>query len=187
MDRVKKGALALCDNSQSMRIRRSPRRGRRRTCAMATVVAVLLVYFNIAALFRSSGMRVELPRPWFASSLFQIFSLFGYYTEENYGYELQVRRAGEVDGWYEINPYDFFPQTLGEANRRLNFYSYHGQSERKARTYGVMADRIKLRHNRVHPDEPIDRVQIYLVEWPKSSDGYMAKYDSRKWRVLYDG
>lgn len=98
-----------------------------------------------------------------------------------------MRRSGEVDGWFEINPYDFFPQTLGEANRRLNLYSYHGQTERKARTYGVMADRIKLHHNRAHPDEPIDRVQLYLVEWPKSSDGYMAQYDSRKWKVLYDG
>lgn len=169
-------------------LRSAPRKtGRHRNCILATVVAGLLIYLNAASLLQACRVRIDLPRPWYASRLFQVFSLFGYYTKNNYGYELQVRSAEDTDNWFELNPYEFFPQTLGEANRRLNFYSYHSQPERKSATYRVMADRIKVRYNRAHAEESIDRVQIYLVEWPKSPDGFKSRYGERKWRVLYDG
>jgi hypothetical protein len=151
----------------------------------------LLLYLNAASLLEAAGARVHLPRPWYASRPLQIFSLFGYYVTENFGYEAHGRPVSEKNKeepeWIEIDPYSFFPQTLGEANRRLLLFSFQGDLERKRKTYPMMAERMKALYNRSHPDNPIDRIQLYEVRWPVSPLGFRAEYAKRTWTVLHDG
>ena len=111
-----------------------------------------------------------------------MFSLFSHSTPVVYGFEARARLA-QPEGyqgrekWILLSPYEFFPQAGGEPNRRLNLHSFARHTpEERARRYAVyqeMVARMKVLHERRF-DESIDRIQLYYLEWPKSSDGYFA-------------
>lgn len=163
---------------------KSRRLGFVRRTAVGAVVGIVF-YLNAAALLSSSGVRIDLPRPWYADRLFQIFSLFSYYTSNNYGFEAVARVAGSADSphgerWIPIDLYEYFPQTVGEANRRLFQYSFRNAPARKQAGHYAMIDRIKVLHNREPGGERIDRIRFYRLSWPKSTKGYRGEYDSRR-------
>lgn len=155
---------------------------------LALVLIIALIYFNVAALLSSSRIRIDLPRPAWARRVFEIFSLFSYYQTTNYGFEAVGRVAGSDDHsdgerWIAIDPYPYFPQVLGEANRRLYFFGVR-DVERKKYLYIDMLNRIKRLHERDSPDAPVDRIRLYMTSWPMSTQGYWTEYESRTRQLI---
>lgn len=165
------------------------RRGRR---IVATLVLVGLVYANVSSIIESPRIPFHPPRTWYVKHLFRMFSLFSHTTKFVYGFEARARVAGTGPGegeWILLNPYLFFPQGGGEPNRRMNLHSFpRGTPPRDARrhkTYQEMVARMKVLYARWHPDEPIDRIQLYYMSWPKSPDGYRARIaEAEKYLII---
>ena len=158
---------------------------------LPAALALVLVYLNLAALFTSCGIRIELARPWYLHRPFQIFTLFSYYTSTNYGFEAVARVAGSGDSadgerWIPIDLYAYFPQVTGEANRRIYQDSFLHDPARQRKGQAYVLERIKALHNRNHPDLPIDRIRMYLLSWPKHTTGYKGHYDQRERRLMLE-
>lgn len=156
---------------------------------LPSIIVVGVFYFNIAALFPSVGIRIELPRPRFADRLFRMFGLFSYYKTSNHGFEALGRLTGsenddEGERWTPIDVYQFFPRTLGEANRRIYLYGIRDDPQRKQRVYHQMLERMTRRHNRHHPDQSVDQMRLYMTNWPLSTRGYWAEFESRKRELI---
>jgi hypothetical protein len=170
----------------------------RRNLVNLLIAAVL--YFNLAALLLACNIRFPsrwesiggaLPNHWSTQRLFQMFSLFGGITQYSVFYsawgsrqELAVAPAEPGPDLIDLDVYRYFPQTLGEANRRLGFATFYTDEERVTRSYRRMADTIQRWHAREHPEDGVVQVFIYKHWWPKSELGYHHLEDQRGTRLV---
>ena len=162
---------------------------------LVNLLIAAIVYFNLAALILASGFRFSSPWPevagplpnhWVTQRMFQMFSLFGGITRHSVAYSAYGVReslgsapAEPTEDMLDLDIYRYFPQTLGEANRRLGLLTYVGDDERLDRGYQRMAETIRRWHNRTHPAEEVAQVFIYQHWWPKSEQGYYHFQDQR--------
>jgi hypothetical protein len=161
--------------------------------APPTVMIFALFYLNIASIIQAARTRVRLPQPTATDHLFRMFSLFSGYTTRNKSYEAEASIADTEDEtgeprWIPIDLTLYFPQVHGEANRRINLHSVsRDNAEKRQRDYARLVDVIRLRHNREHPDLPIDRLRIYLITWPKDKQGRWERFEERQRVLVYSG
>jgi len=160
-----------------------------------TVVLVGLLYANTSSILETAGIPIDPPRTWYVKHLFRMFRVFSRTTERVYGYEARARLARALgdDGpevWIELDPYAFFPQAGGEPNRRLSLSNFPQRTAveraRRQTTYREMVQRMKALHTRWHPEQPIDRIQLFYLTWPKSEDGYRSHIDEAERRLVID-
>jgi hypothetical protein len=117
--------------------------------------------------------------PYF-SNLFRIYSVFS-------GTQLLNRRyvamgACDTTSTAKVNLHieNYFPQSHGEANRRMGFMGAINRRKMMDTGYNQMAKNIKAIYNSQHPDKPLQRVVIYLLYWPSDHRGYYYNFNNSK-------
>lgn len=141
-----------------------------------SVLAALLVYFNVAALNAQFAANFPgIPALPVIDLLVDPFFLFGMFN----GYE---RTASELtiqglrgDDWQALSAREFLPGPPAEhalwtqASRKLGeLLPERVVLKERAR----FLERIQARHNRLHPERTVARVRIGILSWPKSSQDH---------------
>ena len=165
-----------------------------------SLLLAALVYFNVAALLlvcevrlpklfqiSSRPTRGPLPNHWATERLFRMFNLFMRWDWYNsgfgaYGMRKQLRHPPAVPNasMIDLDIYRYFPQSLGEANRRVFLTSYRRDKKRVSREYLQMADIIQRLHNEAHPEDPVEQVAIYHYRWRKTKHSYKSMFGKRE-------
>lgn len=160
---------------------------RRARWVLPTVVILSTFYLNIAGILQSARLHIDLPRPRQAREFYRMFGLFAHYSKWNFAFEAEGRVAtADQSRWISLDLYEYFPAGQGAANRRLKLPSR--TATEKTADFRRIMQVIKQRYNNTHPAEPIDRVRIQSVYWPKSIQGYMHRHNERKRRsILAEG
>jgi hypothetical protein len=85
------------------------------------------------------------------------------------------RGTKEGSPWVEISDVKkFFPYPLGETYLRLDMEWHKLLGEKTAEAaFDSLAAKIRERYNREHPNQPLSKVAIYMVWWPRSEKGYL--------------
>ncbi len=160
-----------------------------------SAVALLIAYGNLAVILHPSkfglGTLPGLPRPPAIHDAFLVTGMFNSYTEENLELFLEGETTGEGSTrtrWMAISVSEHFPQRRAVAYTQLfaphHWDMYGPEAQREA--WAGMARRIRARHNRLHPDQPVARVRFGTNVWPQHPAGYDAarrpgQTDRRLW------
>jgi hypothetical protein len=163
-----------------------PRAGGRRL--VLSLLALGLLYANVAAIFNPSLGKVGLPKfpiPDSVRDPFVIFGVFSYYETNNQ--ELTIwgladnPRTGEKY-WKQLPSYDYFPYSRGEQASRMWAERQYNSQGRKARwaAWQFMGTRIMERYNREYPTDPIEKVAFQSLTWPRSTQGFYASQSTRQ-------
>ena len=150
-----------------------------------------VIYMNIAALLYVSSTRIDLPNHWVTLRLFSMFNLFDRWSTQNYGFEIRALVDDTTDDEPAqprvIDPYLYFPQTRGEANRRLNMLSYGRHQHRKDKAYQELIEDIRRLHQREHPQDVVERMHLIMLQWPADPAGHEAGIEYAKHIPLAEG
>ena len=153
--------------------------GRVRRLALAACMFVV-VYGNLAVTFqpRKLGLGRQpfglwLPRP--LHDAFLLPGMFSGFFGHAFDYVLEGRAA---DGrWMRLPIKEHFPLRHGVTYTQL-WAPHHREMfgpSRQREIWAAYAQQIRRRHNRLHPDLPIERVRFGVEHWPLSSQGYRAR------------
>lgn len=140
-----------------------------------TLLAASIVYLNIAALnaqFAANYAHVPaLPVIDLLADPFFLFGMFNGYQREVQELALQGQREG---AWVPLAAAEFFPGPAHEhalwaqASRRVGeLLTPRAIVRERAR----FLERIRLRHNALHPERRVERVRVGFLTWPKSRAG----------------
>lgn len=147
-------------------------------------IAIGLLYGNAtvvlqpAALMRA-GLRI--PTPAFVRDAFLMTGMFSSYSTWNGDFFIAGLRtrsgAAEDRGrWISLPLHDHFAQRHGVTFTQMflaHVWDVQGPVA-QAHAWKFLARKIRERHNRLHPEHPVTRVQFGSVEWPQSPAGYRA-------------
>jgi hypothetical protein len=164
-----------------------------------SLIALLVIYGNVAVIFNPEKLGLRdwpaLPRPFALQDAFLIAGMFSGYSDFNFDFVLFAERTEEgraVDrgAWIELPLAEHFPQRYPIVYTQL-FASHHwdmlGESAQQV-AWARLAAKIKARHNRLHPDARIARLQIGTINFPQSPNGYRAaKTANDTWSELWYG
>jgi hypothetical protein len=161
----------------------------KRICASA--IALVVVYGNLAVTFQPQKLGITawsgLPRPFVVQDAFLIPGMFSGFTPFNFEYFIEGERARDRR-FVPLRLEEYFP--LRYALTYTQLFAAHqwdmlGPSAQRA-AWATLAKKIKARHNRLHPSEPIARLRFGVLTFPQSKDGYRAGKDQgRTWRYLW--
>ena len=150
-------------------------------------LGALILYGNVAVIFQPAmlglGGLPRLPLPFVLEEAFLLPGMFGGYATEHSRCLIEgLRSAGQgQQGWLAIPVQEHFPERLAVASLQLSAVRFRealGRSGQQ-RAWRMMARKIRLRHNRLHPDRQVERVRFGVMRWPQSADGYWALARSR--------
>jgi hypothetical protein len=145
-----------------------------------SVLTLALGYTNVAILASvtderlATGMRLPLASA--PAAFLNVFPVFQYFLRYNMEFELEGRRA-DAATWVRLDLAEYFPFRRGELHARLltdALYAYGGEAARQ-RAWDFMARKLQARHNRLHPDAPVDAIRLRQLRWPRSIEGYRAQ------------
>jgi len=147
-------------------------------------IAIALLYGNATVVLQPPGFRgtpLELPTPAFVRDAFLITGMFSSYSAVNTDFMLnglrtQDGRSHDRGHWIALPLRDHFTQRHGVTFTQL-FAAHAWDAQGKAaqaRAWAVLARKIRERHNRLHPDARVQRVQLGALEWPQDARGYRA-------------
>ncbi len=154
----------------------------------AILATVALFYFNVDALSSTLGLRFKpiidgspghLPNHWTFSNLFKVFDVFDRWSTTNYGFRAygsfkhyDTMPILPTENMVDLNVYDYFPQILGEANRKIWLQPYRRDYRKLTAVYPRLATMVQRLYNEKHPEKPVIQTFIYRYEWPKSPLGH---------------
>jgi len=161
---------------------------------LALPCIVAMFYFNLDATITTLGLRFKkrvpgtpsiLPNHWTFFRLFAVYDVFDKWSTRNYGYrayglkertdKIPILPTAEM---VNLEVYDYFPQILGEANRKLWLQSYRNNPKRLLLESVRLCSQIQRLYNKNHPDDPVVQVVIYRYEWDKDPASHYAKIDT---------
>jgi hypothetical protein len=164
--------------------------GLRELVVIYFVVAVL--YGNLAVIVNDLPLGVQLPTIGGRVQLFDIFSVFSFYQPVNdaiflRGYVAQGAGCLDNSPLIDLNVDEYLPHWRGEQQSRAfaNHHYYYGGSPGQQKALGRLAGKIRERHNRLHPQCPVDRVDIGVYRWPRSPQGYETLRTPDQTRIIY--
>jgi hypothetical protein len=160
---------------------------------LLSAVALAVIYVNLAVIFHPGATRRKHPALPLHPALydaFLIFGVFSYYETNNH--EMQLwgdtgKTNVGIGGWKLLDAHEHFPFTRGERDGRI-WASRHYRALPRSEHLAVWQRtglQILQRHNRLHPDEPILRLGIQNVSWPRSPEGFYAAYVSNRARYTF--
>jgi hypothetical protein len=146
--------------------------------AFLSLLALLLVYFNIAAINAQFAVNFpslpELPVIDLLVDPFFLFGMFNGYERDATELSIQGLRR---DGFQPLAKAELLPGPASE----------HALWAQASRSVGQLLparvilaerarflERIRERHNRLHPDAPVTRVRVGLLRWKRSRLGRSA-------------
>lgn len=152
--------------------------------AAMSALALVLLYGNAAvALGPPPLLRIGLTLPATPGlrDAFLMTGMFSSYTDRNNDFLLAGERTDEGaptdrKRWIRLPLREHFPSRHGVTYTQLfaaHHWDVHGPIAQR-RAWGVLAAKIRARHNRLHPDHPVRRVRLGAAEWPISPMGYRA-------------
>lgn len=159
-------------------------RAGRLTRALRNAVAVLIIYGNVAVALQPAALRrigLRVPRPAVLHDAFLMTGMFGSYSLTNSDFVLlgQRTQAGLTQDrgrWIRLHLRDHFASRHGVVFTQLiaaHHWDVLGTGAQR-RAWAFLSQRIRERHNRLHPERAVARVRIGSVEWPQSPLGYRA-------------
>jgi hypothetical protein len=122
-----------------------------------------------------------LPHPGVVRDAFLMTGMFNSYSLRNYdvfigGERTLTGRKRDRGRWVRLPIRDHFSQRLGITFTQLfvmHYWDVFGRAgQRKA--WPGLADKIRERHNRLHPKWPVQRIRFGQVDWPQDARGYRA-------------
>lgn len=163
---------------------------------LANAAIVVFLYFSLDGLLVSWGVRFEpaapglrgpLPNLPILEQLFAIHAVFDRYSDQAFGFSARgvpahAAAEREAPTFVEIDLERYFPQSRGDAYRRLQLWA-HASSDRPA-LYARLAGQLRRLHNADHPEAPVEKVFIYRHRWPKSLYGYAYWYAQRDSEIV---
>jgi len=156
-----------------------------------TLVGFFLIFGNISVVFHPNkygltdvkGLRSYLPKPASRAvhDMFLMTGMFSSYSTNNLdliirGHLSDADWLPEDDRWVDLTIKEHLPRTLGTEYTRLwashhkNTFGKKGQQAARA----VFATKVRERHNRLHPEQPIDAVMLGVETWRQQPEGYRA-------------
>jgi hypothetical protein len=117
--------------------------------------------------------------------------VFNRIPDNNIEYALYGRHLGvdPTQPWEDLNfvkncfPYD----CRGELYDRMEFpwHSVLGQASQATAMNNLLV-KIKNKYNREHPQNPVDKIAIYMLWWPWSEDGFykLKRPETTQWQLL---
>jgi hypothetical protein len=162
---------------------RPPNAARWRRLSM-NAIAIAVLYGNATVVLQPPGFAgtpLELPTPAFVRDAFLMTGMFSSYSAVNSDFMLnglrtQAGRKPDRGHWIALRVRDHFTQRHGVTFTQL-FAAHPWDVQGKAaqtRAWAVLARKVRERHNRLHPDAQIERVQFGAIEWPQDPRGYRA-------------
>jgi len=133
--------------------------------------------------------RFSLPKLLF--TFFNAGGVFNRIPDNNIEYALYGRRvnADPKKPWEDLSfikncfPYD----CRGEIYTRMDFpwQTVLGQTSYSTVMNNLLV-KIKDKYNRDNPRNPVDKIAIYMLWWPRSEDGFykLKQPDSTHWKLL---
>jgi hypothetical protein len=129
--------------------------------------------------------------PYF-SNLFYIYGVFRNVQTQNREFmafgSFQTRDSIPMEptkDMVDLSMQDYFPQSHGESNLRMDYQRIANQPDRIKAKYRQIATSINNMYNKKHPGKPISRVFIYQYYWPTDPMGYYHRFNEA--RILYLG
>ena len=139
--------------------------------AARNVFALLFLYGNVALIVFGTGLVVPTPR--FLLVAFNVFGVFTLHEEINREILVELRLAG-TDEWIVHDASEYAPTIVWKRLERFQAHrDVHGPEAREAQR--VLAEKIKARYNRLHPERPADRIRVSLQTWPRDARGYTVR------------
>jgi hypothetical protein len=162
----------------------STRPGGKTLRALRNAVALLIVYGNVVVALQPHALRrmgLVLPRPVFIQDAFLIPGMFSSYSLTNsdlilQGERTQTGRQGDRGRYIDLDLREHFVARHGVVFTQLfaaHHWDVYGPAEQR-KAWAFLAQRIRERHNRLHPDAKIAKVRFGSVEWPQDPGGYRA-------------
>jgi hypothetical protein len=133
----------------------------------------------------------KLSLPKLAFIFFNGGGVFNRVPDNNIEYALYGRHLGAdpTQPWEDLNflkncfPYD----CRGEIYTRMEFpwHSVLGPAAHATAMNNLLV-KIKNKYNREHPQNPLDKIAIYMLWWPWSEDGFykLKQPDTTHWQLL---
>lgn len=153
----------------------------RRARALRSVLALALVYGNVAVLNAQFAVVYEwvpaLPVIDLLADPFYLFGMFDDYERDARELVVEGYVAGAHE-WIRLDGADFFPgsvadrQIWAQGRRKLGELLTDEMMEDEQR---CLLSRIRARHNRLHPERQIEKVRVGHLSWEKSAQGHEAK------------
>jgi hypothetical protein len=169
----------------------------RRRRWLMSALAVLIMYGNVAVIFNPDKLGFHgwpsLPRPFALHDAFLIAGMFSGYSAYNFDFFIEGLRtnAGRLQDRgqvIELPVREFFSRRYPLLYPQL-FAAHHWDMLGDAaqhRALRALAAKIRARHNQLHPEAPIDRVQFGSVNFPQSPRGYRAaKNETNTWSQVW--
>lgn len=149
-----------------------------------SAIAIVIVYGNLSMIFNPSKLGVPLPNPWFMTRTIQdaflLTGMFSSYADQNIDFVIGGRTvpqaSGEQPKWIVLDLNEMIPGRMGIKFTQLlvaRHWDILGKRAQEA-AWHQAAKKMRARHNRLHPDQPIDAVRLGVMRWPLSPDGYRA-------------
>ncbi|HEY1201727.1 MAG TPA: hypothetical protein VGE79_12130 [Niastella sp.] len=155
---------------------------------------VLILYGNTWGMLEVWQIRFDpqmFPQTPFVSNLFYIYGVFKEVHRQNRSYmalgsycDTVTTRLGTGAGMIDLQIYDYYPQSHGEANQRLAFAGIANQEQRIKGEYKRMAALIKHNYNARHPEHPVKHVFILMYYWPADPNGYYTRIRESSFMLL---
>lgn len=161
----------------------------------ANLLILVVLYSNAAIIFNYPLSFVSpwlsLPLPGQLEDLFSFYGVFGYYETTNQDVEL-YGITPQTPSWpdgeiVKLDVADYFPFSHEEMLSR-SLVARHGYLQGEAgqrEALQALAAKIRSRYNRLHPQAPLERIVIVLVEWQRSLEGYGALKHNEDLTIVY--
>lgn len=149
-----------------------------------SVVAAVILYGNVAVIFNPQKLGLPFespwPRPFLLYDAFLLTGMFTSFATENIDFVIGGRTVprspGEKPTWIVLSLNEMVPGRMGIKFTQLLVARHWDMlgvwAQRVA--WSRAAKQIRARHNRLHPDRPIDAVRIGALAWPLDPRGYRA-------------
>ena len=152
--------------------------------ALLNALAVFLLYGNAVVALQPPRLRragFELPAPRWLRDTFLMSGMFTTFSDTNLDMFITGLRTDDGDPatrrqWVRIAIREHFPDRHGVTFTKL-FAMHHWDARGRSAQRGAwiqMAQKIRARHNRLHPESRVERVRFGSVQWPQSPLGYRA-------------
>ena len=141
-----------------------------------------MIYANCVAFLRTRTPSLGKWLPLHASIQNQV-AIFGvFHTWETNVQELTLwgipagaERA--TNQWRALDMGDLIPYRPAERDRMLSLNRWHSaknSEEQETAALLFLAEKVRNRHNRLHPETLVDKIVLRREKWILTSDGYAA-------------
>jgi hypothetical protein len=150
-----------------------------------SAIALALLYGNAMVALQPAELLelgLFIPHPEAVRNAFVLTAMFASDLPQNEDYLIQGRLApadiaDDQERWITLPLGEHLPRR--HPITTMEIYAPYPQAiggePARQRAWTVMAHKIRARHNRLHPDIPVEQIRFGALQWPKDPRGYRAR------------